>query len=71
MKVKVDDGSLYLLLQFFSATMIAQLHPTLGYKIIWGISHYMRCIVSMSYSVAIEYHCGSDVVELMQPESLI
>ena len=38
MKVKVDDGSLYLLLQFFSATMIAQLTPNtrlqdhMGYK---------------------------------------
>ena len=40
-------------------------------KIMWGISHYMRCIVSTSYSVAIEHHCGSDEVETMQSESII
>ena len=72
MKGMVDDEShyLYLVLQFSSATMITQLTPNtrlqddVGYKSL----HVMHCMThSMSYSVAIEHHCASDVVETMQP----
>ena len=68
MKVMVDDGSyyLYLLLQFSSATMITQplpntrLQDDVGYKSL----HVVYCMTyRMSFSVAIEHHCDSDVAQ--------
>ena len=69
MKVMVDDGSyyFYLSLQCSLATMITQPTPNtghVGYKSL----HVVHCMThSMSYSVAIEHHCDSDVVEMMHP----
>ena len=71
MKVMVDDGSYYyyLLLPFSLPTMITQLAPNtrlqddVGYK-----SLHVHCMThSLSYAVAIDCHCDSNVVEMMQP----
>ena len=68
----VDDGSYYyyLLLPFSLATVIKQTTPNtwlqddVGYKSL----HVVHCMThSLSYAVAIECHCDSNVVEMMHP----
>ena len=60
-----------IILQFSSATMIAQ--PTLNTRLQDDVGYKSLHVVHCKHVLlsGIEHHCGSDVVETMQPECLI